>query len=56
MPKAIYDKTVRYLLHDMVAAFNLKPGQVFTSTKALDWFKRTTQAELNGTGKARCGG
>ena len=40
MPKTIYDKAVRYLLHDMVAAFELKPGQVFTATKAVDWFKK----------------
>ncbi len=39
MPKTIYDKAVRHLLHDMVAAFQLEPGQVFTATKAVDWFK-----------------
>lgn len=39
MPRTIYDRAVRYLLHDMVAAFELKPGQVFTATKAVDWFK-----------------
>lgn len=38
MPRTIYDKAVRYLLHDMVTAFDLKPGQVFTATKAVEWF------------------
>ena len=49
MPRTIYDKAVRYLLHDMVAAFDLEPGQVFTSTKALDWF-RTHYPKLSSTG------
>ena len=40
MAKAICDKAVRYLLHDMVAAFELKPGQVFTATKAVEWFQQ----------------
>lgn len=40
MAKTIYDKAVRYLLHDMVADFDLQPGQVFTASKAVDWFKQ----------------
>ena len=40
MPKTIYDKPVRLLLQDMVKAFGLKPGQVFTTTKAVEWFKQ----------------
>lgn len=39
MSRSIYDKPVRLLLHDMVAAFDLQPGQVFTATRAVDWFK-----------------
>lgn len=39
MARTMYDKPVRLLLHDMVKAFDLKPGQVFTTTRALTWFK-----------------
>ena len=39
MAKTIYDKPVRLLLRDMIEGFGLKPGQVFTTTRALQWFK-----------------
>jgi len=38
MPKAIYEKTVRQLMLDMFEEWQLQPGQVFTKTRALDWF------------------
>lgn len=38
MARTIYDKPTRALLKDMVADWGLKPGQVFTSTRAIEWF------------------
>ncbi|MFG6412468.1 endonuclease NucS domain-containing protein [Roseateles sp. DC23W] len=38
MARTIYDKPTRALLKDMLAAWQLKPGQVFTSTRAVEWF------------------
>ncbi|MBW8843588.1 MAG: DUF91 domain-containing protein [Burkholderiales bacterium] len=38
MAKTIYDKPTRALLKDMLAAWDLKPGQVFTSSRAVEWF------------------
>ena len=38
MPRQIYHKPVRELLRDMLAEWNLKPGQVFTTQRAVDWF------------------
>jgi hypothetical protein len=35
----MYDKPVRLLLQEMVKSFDLKPGQVFTTTRAVEWFK-----------------
>lgn len=39
MAKTIYDKPTRALLKDMLKAWDLKPGQVFTSSRAVEWFK-----------------
>lgn len=39
MAKTIYEKPTRALLKDMLAAWAIKPGQVFTSSRAVDWFK-----------------
>jgi endonuclease len=38
MAKTIYDKPTRALLKDMLNAWDLKPGQVFTSSRAVEWF------------------
>lgn len=38
MPRTIYDKPTRALLKDMLASWNLQPGQVFTSERAVEWF------------------
>jgi len=35
---AIYDKPVRFLMKDMVNAFNLQSGQSFVRQQAVDWF------------------
>jgi len=40
MPGTIYDKPTRALLRDMLLDWNLKPGQVFTTTRAVDWFRQ----------------
>ena len=34
----IYEKSTRALLRDMLTAWDLKPGQVFTAQRALKWF------------------
>lgn len=39
MPRTIYDKPVRALLKDMLKGLGLKPGQVFTTSRAIEWFK-----------------
>jgi hypothetical protein len=38
VPKTIYDKPTRALLKDMLGAWDLKPGQVFTTSRAVEWF------------------
>lgn len=38
MARTIYDKPTRSLLKDMLADWGLKPGQVFTTSRALEWF------------------
>jgi hypothetical protein len=38
MPKTIYDKPTRVLLKDMLASWNLQPGQTFNAKRAVDWF------------------
>lgn len=38
MGKRIYDKSAKALIKDMVEAWDLKPGQVFTTSRALEWF------------------
>ena len=38
MARTIYDKPTRALLKDMLTAWDLKPGQVFTSSRAIEWF------------------
>jgi hypothetical protein len=40
MAKTIYDKSTRFLLKDMLKEMELKPGQVFTASRAIDWFKK----------------
>jgi hypothetical protein len=40
MAKTIYDKPTRALLKDMLKDLGLQPGQVFTTSRALDWFKQ----------------
>jgi len=38
MAKTIYDKPTRAILKDMLAAWALQPGEVFTASRAIDWF------------------
>lgn len=38
MARTIYDKPTRALLKDMLTDWALKPGQVFTTSRALEWF------------------
>lgn len=38
MPRTICDKPTRALLKDMLTDLGLKPGQVFTSGRAVQWF------------------
>lgn len=40
MPKSIYEKTTRVLLKDMLVDMGVKPGQVFTTSRVLEWFKQ----------------
>ena len=53
MPKTIYDKPVRTLMHDMVKERGLQPGQVISFDDVLDWFRtnypkvQTTSVKLN---------
>ncbi|MDI4635842.1 DUF91 domain-containing protein [Pelomonas sp. V22] len=39
MARTIYDRPTRALLKDMIADFGLQPGQVFTTTRAIQWFQ-----------------
>ncbi|HET9219875.1 MAG TPA: hypothetical protein VFR18_23035 [Terriglobia bacterium] len=45
MPRTIYEKPTRALLKDMVKDLGLKPGQVFTTARAMEWFKQQSEAE-----------
>jgi endonuclease len=38
MARTIYDKPTRVLLKDMIKDMGVKPGQVFTRTRAVEWF------------------
>jgi hypothetical protein len=38
MARTIYGKPVRTLLKDMLTDWGLKPGQVFTASRAIEWF------------------
>ncbi|MBN8884456.1 MAG: DUF91 domain-containing protein [Rudaea sp.] len=38
MAKTLYEKTTRALVRDMLAELGLQPGQVLTTTRALEWF------------------
>lgn len=38
MARTIYDKPTRALLKDMLVDWGLKPGQVFTTSRAIQWF------------------
>ena len=38
MARTIYDRPTRALLKDMIKDLALKPGQVFTTTRAIQWF------------------
>jgi endonuclease len=40
MAKTIYDKPTRALLKDMVQEWGLKPGEVFTTSRVVDWFAK----------------
>lgn len=38
MARLKYDKPLRELLKDMLTAWELQPGQVFTKSRVLEWF------------------
>jgi hypothetical protein len=38
MPRQIYHTPIRELLREMLAEWSLKPGQVCTTQRAVDWF------------------
>ena len=38
MARTIYDKPTRVLLKDMLKDMGLKPGQVFTTSRTIEWF------------------
>ena len=40
MARTIYEKPTRVLLKDMLDEWKLQPGQVFTTSRALEWFAR----------------
>ena len=40
MARTIYDKPTRALLKDMLSDWGLKPGEIFTAQRAIDWFVR----------------
>lgn len=40
MAKTIYEKPTRALLKDMVNDLGLQPGQVFTTSRAIEWFRQ----------------
>lgn len=40
MAKTIYDKPTRVLLKDMLAAWTVKPGEVFPASRVIDWFAK----------------
>ena len=40
MGRQIYEKPTRALLKDMLQAWELKPGQVFTIARAVEWFAK----------------
>jgi hypothetical protein len=41
MARTIYEKSTRLLLKDMLDEWKLQPGQVFTSSRVLEWFAKT---------------
>lgn len=45
----LYDKPVRILMREMVAALGLVPGRVFTKDEVLDWFKSNYPRVKEGT-------
>lgn len=40
MARTIYEKATRVLLKDMLSEWKLRPGQVFTTSRALEWFAK----------------
>jgi endonuclease len=40
MARTIYEKPTRVLLKDMLKDMGLKPGQVFTTSRTIEWFKQ----------------
>lgn len=40
MAKTIYEKPTRALLRDMITSLALQPGQVLTTTRAVEWFSQ----------------
>jgi len=40
MARTIYEKSTRALLKDMLDAWQLRPGQVFTASRAIEWFAK----------------
>jgi hypothetical protein len=40
MARTIYEKSTRVLLKDMLVDMGLQPGQVFTTSRVIDWFRQ----------------
>jgi endonuclease len=40
MARTIYERSTRVLLKEMLTAMGLRPGQVFTTSRVIDWFKQ----------------
>jgi endonuclease len=47
--KSIYEKSTKGLLKEMIQDLGLKPGQVFTSSRALQWFEENYPKVKQGT-------
>ena len=52
MARTIYEKPTRALLKDMLVDWGLKPGQVFTTSRAIEWFAQNYPTLTPGSSRA----
>ena len=52
MPRQLYDKTKRQLMREMLTDWSLQPGQVFTASRAFEWFNEHYPLTKPGSVKA----